>query len=242
MTLNEDGCAVVLDAIPLDCVRAVIGALERLPEQREANARGIAGDVREVAELAASAPVRELATAIVGNGAFVARSILFDKTPGANWKVAWHQDLTIAVLEKRDVPGFGPWSVKRGVIHVQPPVAVLERMITLRIHLDECDESNGALRVIPGSHRGGRLATTEIAAWRERVPEVTCGVPRGSILVMRPLLLHASSPALRPAHRRVIHLEFAASKLPSGLKWAQRGIAMLRGADAGSESCATPRC
>ncbi len=84
-----------------------------------------------------------------------------------------------------------------------------------------CDESNGALRVIPGSHRVGRLAPSDIAEWwRERAPGVTCVVPRGDILIMRPLLLHASSPAVRPAHRRVIHLEFAARPLPGGLEWA----------------------
>lgn len=220
VALAEDGFAIVRDGLPLDCVLRLIAALERLPELRDSNARSIAASVPEIAELAASSPVQALATTIVGDEAFLARSILFDKTPGSNWKVAWHQDLTIAVREKRDLPGFGPWSMKRGVIHVQPPAAVIEGMITLRIHLDDCDESNGALRVIPGSHRVGRLAPSDIAKWRERAPAVTCVVPRGGILIMRPLLLHASSPAVRPAHRRVIHLEFAASPLAGGLEWA----------------------
>jgi ectoine hydroxylase-related dioxygenase (phytanoyl-CoA dioxygenase family) len=147
------------------------------------------------------------------------RGILFDKLPEANWKVPWHQDLSIAVRGRVDVAGFGPWSVKAGVPHVQPPLPLLENMLALRLHLDDCDAANGPLRVIPRSHTGGRLSPTAIRAWRSQQAAVACLVPRGGALLMRPLLLHASSPALRPGHRRVIHLEFAAEGLPGGLQW-----------------------
>jgi ectoine hydroxylase-related dioxygenase (phytanoyl-CoA dioxygenase family) len=80
------------------------------------------------------------------------RAIFFDKSSGSNWLVPWHQDLTIAVASKCEAPGFGPWSVKDGIPHVQPPDELLKQMIALRLHLDDCDASNGALRVIPGSH------------------------------------------------------------------------------------------
>ena len=36
---------------------------------------------------------------------------------------------------------------------------------------------------------------------------------------MRPLLLHASSIAIVPTHRRVIHLEYASQSLADGLEW-----------------------
>jgi ectoine hydroxylase-related dioxygenase (phytanoyl-CoA dioxygenase family) len=157
--------------------------------------------------------------------AFAVRGILFDKTPDANWKVVWHQDLTIAVRERRHVAGFGPWSEKDGVAHVQPPAALLARMVAVRVHLDDCTATDGPVRVLPGSHRAGRLSAADVERWRAAVPEVVCTVPRGRILAFHSLLLHASSPALEPAHRRVVHVEYAAAEwadLPGGLAWHER--------------------
>ena len=176
-------------------------------------------DLRSVQELASSQPVRSIAESVLGEACVAVRGILFDKTPAANWKVTWHQDLTIAVNERRHVAGFGPWSVKEGVPHVQPSVSVLERVVAIRIHLDECGLENGPVRVIPGSHRFGRLSGPAIDVWKEKNTAVACTVSRGGILAFFPLLLHSSSPATRPEHRRVIHLEFAAASLPGGLQW-----------------------
>jgi ectoine hydroxylase-related dioxygenase (phytanoyl-CoA dioxygenase family) len=146
-------------------------------------------------------------------------SIFFDKTPDANWKVAWHQDLTIAVRQKIEVACFTAWSVKDGVAHVQPPIEVLERMLTLRLHLDDCGPANGPLQVISASHKSGRLTARQISEWREQQPAEICSVTRGGALLMRPLLLHSSSTATEPKHRRVVHLEFAAGPLRNGLQW-----------------------
>jgi ectoine hydroxylase-related dioxygenase (phytanoyl-CoA dioxygenase family) len=156
---------------------------------------------------------------VIGPGAFPVRALFFDKLPRANWSVPWHQDFTIAVAERVEVPDFAGWSVKEGVIHVQAPAGILEKMVTLRLHLDDCDEENGALRVIRGSHRHGKLADADVERWKETGEVVTCAVPKGGVLLMRPLLLHASSPAKRPCHRRVLHLEYAAEPLPPGLRW-----------------------
>ena len=175
--------------------------------------------VPRVAELARSPAIRALVQPVLGHDARVVRSLLFDKTPDANWKVPWHQDTTVAVKERRDTAGFGPWSTKAQVVHVQPSTAILEGMLTLRIHLDDCGHDNGPLRVVPGSHRVGILDVPRARAFRERYGEVACAVSAGSAVLMRPLLLHASSPALIPSHRRVIHLEFAAEALPNGLEW-----------------------
>jgi len=176
-------------------------------------------DLPEISKLAESAPVRELALSVLGDTAFPVRGILFDKIPEANWKVPWHQDVTIAVQKREEIEGFGPWSKKAGILHVQPPASVLERMISIRLHLDPCDESNGALQVIPRSHRSGRIAETEIPSLLSKSRPHVCTVDPGGALLMRPLLLHASSASQAPAHRRVIHLDFACEQLPSPLKW-----------------------
>lgn len=147
------------------------------------------------------------------------RGIFFDKNPETNWMVAWHQDLTLAVRNQIEVEGFGPWSVKDGVPHVQPPVHLLEQMLTIRLHLDDCDEENGALRVIPGSHRLGRLSAEAIERLRNEEAVVVCCVNAGDALLMRPLLLHSSARSQSESHRRVFHIEYAAFDLPNGLEW-----------------------
>jgi ectoine hydroxylase-related dioxygenase (phytanoyl-CoA dioxygenase family) len=176
-------------------------------------------EVPAVRELACSEPVRAIAESALGKDCFAVRGILFDKTPTANWKVTWHQDLTIAVSERREVRGFGPWSVKEDVPHVQPPVMILEHMVAIRIHLDDCGLQNGPVRVIPGSHKFGRMSGATIDVWKEGHTAIDCTVARGGILAFFPLLLHSSSPSIVAEHRRVIHLEFAATDLPGGLEW-----------------------
>ena len=218
--LNQ-GYALVPDALDDITTDALLKVVAPLHVEGAAGARNLL-DVPEIQTLARSPQVRALVEPILGPDCFAVRGIYFDKTAGANWKVPYHQDLSIAVEARRDIAGYGPWSSKAGVIHVQPPREVLENMLTLRLHLDDCDASNGALRVLPASHLPGKLGAPEIAHWRETVAEITCALSRGGVLLMRPLLLHASSPALVPTHRRVIHLEWAAHSLPDGLNWRHR--------------------
>jgi Phytanoyl-CoA dioxygenase (PhyH) len=149
------------------------------------------------------------------------RGIFFDKTDKANWPVLWHQDLSLAVREQNDVAGWTTWSTKRGITHVQPPSEVLERMITVRLHLDDCPAENGALKVIPGSQRDGRLTREAITGMTSGEYEVITA-NAGDALFMRPLLLHGSSAAAIPTHRRVLHVEFAPHDLlPPELEWAE---------------------
>lgn len=222
--MTRDGYAIIPDAVDDTVVDALLDALSPV-DLREGRLRGgvrhLLRDVPEVRALAASPAMRGVAESALGPGALAVRGILFDKVPGANWKVVWHQDLTIAVRERREVEGFGPWTEKEGVVHVQPPAALLSGMVAVRLHLDDCSEENGPVRVIPRSHRAGRLSAREVDAWRGE-SEVVCTVPRGGILAFHSLLLHASSPAVRPGHRRVVHVEFAAAewgRLPGGLEW-----------------------
>lgn len=183
-------------------------------------ARHLLKKSRQLRDLATQGPPAELAASILGPEARPTRLTVFDKTPEANWKVPWHQDLTITVAERRDAQGFGPWSVKDGLPHVQPPVAVLEQILAIRLHLDDTPEDNGALRVLPGTHKLGRLSESRIADLRRHVQEALCAVPAGGAMLMSPLLLHASSAARSPSRRRVLHFEYSSACLPDGLAWA----------------------
>jgi ectoine hydroxylase-related dioxygenase (phytanoyl-CoA dioxygenase family) len=152
----------------------------------------------------------------LGKDAKVVRAIFFDKTPEANWKVPWHQDLTIAVMEKRETENFTAWTRKAGIWHVQPATAILQKMLTLRFHLDDADETNGALKVVAGSHRR-RLSSAEVQKLPK--PFAFCRASKGDVLLMRPLVVHSSSAGTSPKHRRVIHFEFSAENLPNNLDW-----------------------
>jgi ectoine hydroxylase-related dioxygenase (phytanoyl-CoA dioxygenase family) len=217
--IEVNGFSIVdnyLDRDSIDRLIQAIAAVDLTPTQ--AGIRNLLELIPSVHTLASSSEIRSLVEPILGDNVCVVRGIFFDKQPTANWKVPWHQDLTIAVKNRLEVPNFHPWSVKGGIPHVQPPVRILEQMLTVRIHLDCTDESNGALKVIPGSHAQGRLTTVEIDRWKQS-PASSINCEAGGILLMRPLLLHASSIAIAPNHRRVIHLEYATEPLPSGLEW-----------------------
>lgn len=161
---------------------------------------------------------------IFGTGFFLVKSIYFDKPGGSNWFVSYHQDLTISVDRREETEGFGPWTIKQDQFAVQPPLEILENIFTIRIHLDDTNENNGALRVIPSSHKRG-IYRPETINW-ENETEVSCSVPAGGIMIMKPLLLHASSRTLNKERRRVVHMEFCNRELPFPLEWAERSSKM----------------
>jgi ectoine hydroxylase-related dioxygenase (phytanoyl-CoA dioxygenase family) len=218
--IEENGFATIDAYLDLDSIERLIVDIAALniPPSR-AGIRNLLDLVPSVRRLSQCQEIRSLVEPILGDTARVVRGIFFDKQPHANWKVPWHQDVTIAVKNYVDIPEFYPWSVKAGVVHVRPPIAILEQMLTVRIHLDRTDASNGALKVMPGSHCQGKLSNSEIDVWKQQSPSISCDLEPGGILLMRPLLLHASSAAIVPSHRRVIHLEYASDRLPSGLEW-----------------------
>ena len=157
---------------------------------------------------------------LFGAGYFAVKSIYFDKPEKSNWFVAWHQDLTIAVSNKADIPGYGPWTIKLDQFAVQPPLHVLQDNFTIRIHLDDADEGNGALKVVAGSHLNN-ICRIEKINWQNK-SETICSVKAGGAMIMRPLLLHASSRTTTNKKRRVIHIEFSKAVLPAGIDWAER--------------------
>ena len=223
--LAEHGFAMVPDIVGLSHVEQLKQTLEQAAFDRSRRKDDVFGarnilDIADIRALAWSPKILSLVQAVIGRDGRAVRGIFFDKTPGANWPVAWHQDLTLAVAERHEIPGWTNWSIKAGVHHVQPPADVLEQMLTLRVHLDDCDADNGPLRVLPGSHALGRIPAPRISELREATMEETCNGAAGSVLMMKPLLLHASSAAKKPAHRRVLHLEYAPGNLlRKPLRW-----------------------
>jgi ectoine hydroxylase-related dioxygenase (phytanoyl-CoA dioxygenase family) len=218
-SLSQHGFEIAENVLTPAQVELLREAVAGLPKRHRGGARNLLSDSPAVAELAMTGPIKVLADSALGSDAFAVRALCFDKSSDANWKVPWHQDTAIAVAERIDTAGFVGWSVKDGVPHVHPPAEILERMVALRLQLDDCGADNGPLRVLPGSHRRGILNSDDIERWKRRVTEVACHMKSGSVLIMRPLLLHASSPAQSPAHRRVIHIEYTCEALTGGLRW-----------------------
>jgi ectoine hydroxylase-related dioxygenase (phytanoyl-CoA dioxygenase family) len=223
---EKEGFVITAPLFSLEEVQQFVALLEQQKRFNEGPRRGGLRDVLDNLPALRSTSnhpsIRNLVDHVLGQDAFVVRATLFDKTESSNWKVPWHQDVTIAVTERRDVSGYGPWSNKAGVTHVQPPSEVLERMITVRVHLDACPASNGALRVMPGTHRLGRLNQDHVDEHVEEARAFCCEAGVGEALLMRPLLLHASSTAEHPGHRRVLHFDYALGKLAAGLEWRMR--------------------
>jgi len=224
----RDGYAVVPRVLPHEAVGELRAVIDQMPDgeavRRKKSVYGVRNLIStspEIRALAVRPEVWQLVKPILGDSAFATRAIFFNKTPDANWALGWHQDSVISVAEKIETPGFCAWGQKAGVWQVQPPAEVLSRMLALRIHLDDCGADNGALRVIPRSHRDGWL-DDDIADWKRRVPAATCSVPLGGVVAMCPMTLHASSRAVSPTHRRVIHIEYAHEELPNGLEWNRR--------------------
>lgn len=206
-----------------DAVATLGAQLADLPETEAVRRRDSIYGVRNlldlcpaVSELATSPEIWPFVRAVLSADARAVRAIFFNKTADANWSLRWHQDSVIAVAEEHETPGYSAWACKAGVWQVRPPAEVLGGMLALRIHLDPCGAENGALRVLPGSHREGWCSATD---WKARVSEVVCSVDQGAILGICPLLLHASAKAESPARRRVIHIEYAPAALPGGLRW-----------------------
>lgn len=160
-----------------------------------------------------------LARGIAGSEAVAINATYFDKTAGANWKVPGHQDRMMPVEREEDgEPGWSGWCTKAGVVHAEPPVAVLERLVTVRLHLDDCPASNGALALVPGSHRRGKLDDAALSQLSSDA-FVPCETRAGDLLVLRPLTVHRSAPATTPHHRRVLQVVYAAGDPGEKVRW-----------------------
>jgi ectoine hydroxylase-related dioxygenase (phytanoyl-CoA dioxygenase family) len=174
-----------------------------------------------VAALAASEPLVSIAKAILGCDPLPFRVTLFDKSDLANWLVPWHQDTALPLRQRRDLEGWGPWSVKDGIVYGHAPTSALDQVVALRLHLDDSTEENGPLRVLPGTHKLGVLSDDEVAVLAGQQTAEACTAAHGDGVGMRPLLIHASSKSQNGARRRVLHIEYARSQwLGEGLELA----------------------
>ena len=195
-------------------IEAIASGLE--PDRAGIRLHGIEG---LSALLTPGTAIGGVAAGAIGPAARPVRAILFDKTATANWSLGWHQDRTIVVAERREVEGYGPWTVKAGLQHVAPPFELLARMVTLRVHLDPVSADNAPLLIAPGSHRAGRAAEQDIDAVVAGCGVVTCLAERGDVWLYATPILHASETAARPQRRRVLQVDYAAEDLPHGLEW-----------------------
>jgi ectoine hydroxylase-related dioxygenase (phytanoyl-CoA dioxygenase family) len=166
-----------------------------------------------VSVMAQDARLLGIAQETLGRKAFPFRATLFDKSPTANWLVVWHQDTALPLQERREAPGWGPWSVKNGVTYAHAPESALSEVLALRLHLDDSTAENGPLRVLTGTHTLGVLTDEALHDLSTRIPAVDCIVSRGGVLAMRPLIVHASSKSQCDAPRRVLHIEYASSPI-----------------------------
>jgi len=214
--VEESGFALIRRCIS----EGVVASLSNALGDDEHGARNILANPI-VRALACSEDVRGQVARVLERDCFAVRGIFFNKNSKANWKVSWHQDCVIAVRKRGDVRGWGPWSCKAGIPHVRPTATVIEKMLAIRIHLDECGQDNGPLRVIPGTHSKGFLTDAQIQGW-PKDSALACTAHQGDAILMRPLLLHASSQAVHLSNRRVVHLEFAAEDLPQDMEWYER--------------------
>lgn len=143
----------------------------------------------------------------------------FEKSASRNWAVSPHQDLSIPVAQHTEAPGLTGWSHKEGTLFVQPPAELLQRVVAVRLHLEDCTGRDGPLKVVPGSHRLGRLPEPGLRTARRSGTEVTCTANAGEALVMRPLIVHSSAKAMGGSRRRVLHLVFGPRDPGFGLQW-----------------------
>ena len=213
MQLDRDGAQHFPAAFsPAEVV--ALAALLLLPQDRPGARLGATPGLA-----ALLGPADAVARSLLGPAARAVAAKLFDKSLARNWALGWHQDRTIPVRERREIPGFGQWTVKSGIAHCVPPFEILERSLTLRIHLDPAGEANAPLLVAPGSHRLGALAEPDIlAALARRVTRI-CLAEEGDVWAFRTPILHASDRARMPARRRVLQLLYSADDLPGGLEW-----------------------
>jgi hypothetical protein len=216
LSLQSHGAERLTGAVASD-LEALRGALANLPaDQAGIRIRGIAP---LSPFLGPHGSIGTIAACILGPMSRPVRAVLFDKTAGTNWSLAWHQDRTICVERRKEVQGFGPWTTKRGMQHVAPPFELLSRMVTLRIHLDDVPATNAPLLIAPGSHQHGRVPVGAIDAVVRQCGTYACLAEAGDVWAYATPILHASEAAAMPARRRVLQVDFAAEDLPGGLEW-----------------------
>ena len=210
--IQDQGFAILPAVLPGEVMdRALEHILALSPNRSRAGARHLLG-LDPVAKLASCPQLIAVASAVLGPAVFPFRATLFEKTAKANWLVVWHQDTALPLHNRREVHGWGPWSVKDGVTYAHAPAAALSQVLALRIHFDDSTCDNGPLRILPGTHNMGVLSELQMSELTTRIAPISCMVAKGGVVAMRPLTVHASSKSHVDMPRRVLHIEYAASE------------------------------
>ncbi|NHQ68294.1 phytanoyl-CoA dioxygenase family protein [Elizabethkingia miricola] len=226
--IQESGFTTIDQVYTDEEVQSILGKIEQADNSKDTfrkskdlfAIRQFLKEVPEAYDLIFNEKLNHIIHTIFDSDYFVVKSIYFDKPESSNWYVAYHQDLTISVDTKIEMENFGPWTTKQNQYAVQPPLEILQNIFTIRIHLDETNSENGALKVIEKSHSKG-IYRPETIDWKTE-KESTCSVSKGGIMIMKPLLLHSSGRTVNNKKRRVIHIEFSNVDLPAPLRWSEK--------------------
>jgi hypothetical protein len=216
VTIGKEGAQLFKAALSATQLGEIEGALAAQPRDHAGVRLSGIPELRPI--LIPVGPVGQIPASVLGPECLPVRAILFDKSAGQNWSLGWHQDRTI-VKQRIDVDGFGPWSIKSGMVHVEPPFDLLAGMVTVRVHLDSVPPTNAPLLVAPGSHKRGRIPTGEIPDAVLQCGIIPCLAAGGDIWLYATPILHASEAAVEPLHPRVLQVDYAVGELPCGLEW-----------------------
>lgn len=227
--INTEGFTIIDNVFTESEIENLISLIENATENKTGNTtfrksqdlfaiRQFHKEIPETLDFIFNPNLKNIIENTFGKGYFITKSIYFDKPEKSNWFVAYHQDLTISVNKKIEIENFENWTVKQNQFAVQPPAAILEKNFTIRIHIDKTTKENGALKVINNSHSKGIFRVENLDIENETI----CEVEKGGIMIMKPLLFHASNKTTNNERRRVIHVEFSNQQLPNGLDWSEK--------------------
>lgn len=227
--INSEGFTILNNVYTENEIEKIISLIEKKTENNTENAtfrksqdlfaiRQFHKEIPETLDFIFNQNLKDIIENTFGKDYFITKSIYFDKPEKSNWFVAYHQDLTISVNKKIEIENFENWTVKQNQFAVQPPTAILEKNFTIRIHMDKTTKDNGALKVINNSHSKGIFRVENLEIENETI----CEVEKGGIMIMRPLLFHASNKTTNNERRRVIHIEFSNQQLPDGIDWSEK--------------------
>jgi len=231
--VNAEGFSIIDNVYSENEIEKIISLIENTTENNTENStfrksldlfaiRQFHKEIPETLPYIFNDKLKDIIKSTFGEGFFITKSIYFDKPEKSNWFVAYHQDLTISANKKIETENFTNWTVKQNQFAVQPPTEILENNFTVRIHIDTTTKDNGALKVINNSHSKGVLRIENVDFVSEK--ETICEVEKGGIMIMKPLLFHASNKKTNNERRRVIHIEFSRQQLPNGLEWSEKTI------------------
>ncbi|MEO8534492.1 MAG: phytanoyl-CoA dioxygenase family protein [Flavobacterium sp.] len=227
--INTEGFTIIDNVYNEKEIENIIALIENTTEKKTKNStfrksqdlfaiRQFHKEIPETLDFIFNQNLKDIIQSTFGKGYFITKSIYFDKPEKSNWFVAYHQDLTISVNKKIEIENFENWTVKQNQFAVQPPTAILKKNFTIRIHIDKTTKENGALKVINNSHSKGVFRVENLEIEKETI----CEVEKGGIMIMKPLLFHASNKTTNNERRRVIHIEFSNQQLPNGLDWSEK--------------------